>query len=63
MKILKKRDALIEKEKIQRLIILTDKGNKVVKAGITVEEEISQLTPELIKSGKWKQKNLKKLLA
>jgi phenylalanyl-tRNA synthetase alpha chain len=51
---LKKRNAIKEREKISRLISLTDEGKLLLKRGIKIKEEVSQLTPELIKSGKWK---------
>lgn len=41
--------------KSKRKISLTaDEGQKVMKQGFSLEEEIAQLTPELIKSGAWK---------
>lgn len=58
--ILKRREAIKEKEKIERTIVLTDKGWEIVKKGITIEEEISQLTPEIIRSGEWKKKKFRK---
>ncbi|RLF46836.1 MAG: phenylalanine--tRNA ligase subunit alpha [Thermoplasmata archaeon] len=58
--VLKRRDAIKEKERVRRNIFLTDKGWKVVKAGIKIEEELSQLTPEIIKSGEWKKKKFRK---
>lgn len=58
--ILKRREAIKEKEKIERTIVLTDKGWEIVRKGITIEEEISQLTPEIIRSGEWKKKKFRK---
>ncbi|HHF56564.1 MAG TPA: phenylalanine--tRNA ligase subunit alpha [Thermoplasmatales archaeon] len=58
--ILKRREAIREKEKIERTIVLTDKGWEIVRKGITIEEEISQLTPEIIRSGEWKKKKFRK---
>lgn len=37
-----------------RKIRLTEKGRKTIKLGIKIEDEISQLTPEIIKNGTWK---------
>ena len=58
--LLKKRRAIREKERVVRNIILTDKGWDVYKKGITIEEEISQVTPEIIKSGEWRNKKFRK---
>ncbi len=58
--ILKKRRAIKEKERIERKIYLTKRGWDVVKAGIKIEEEISQLTHEMIISDEWKKKKFRK---
>jgi len=58
--LLKKRRAIKEKERVVRNIILTEEGWKVYKKGITIEEEISQITPEIIKSGEWKNKKFRR---
>ena len=60
IKVLKRREAIKEKEKVERIIYLTDKGWEIVKKGIKIEEEISQLTPEIIRSGKWKKVKFRK---
>ena len=58
--IVKKRGALKEKKRIVRNIILTEKGWEIVEKGIKSEEEISQLTPEIIQRGEWKKKKFRK---
>ena len=56
-----KRRKLIEiNEKITRELALTDAGWKQVKKGIKLIEEVSQLTPELIITKKWKTVKLRK---
>ncbi|HEC77271.1 MAG TPA: phenylalanine--tRNA ligase subunit alpha [Thermoplasmatales archaeon] len=60
LKILKRRGAIREKEKVKRIIFLTEKGWEVVKSGIEIKEEISQLTHEIIRSGEWKNKNFRR---
>ena len=56
-----KRRKLIEiNEKTTRELALTELGREKVQKGIKAVEEISQLTPELIVSGKWKTVSLKK---
>jgi phenylalanyl-tRNA synthetase alpha chain len=47
-------------EKTLRTLELTDDGWALVKKGITVQEEVSQLTPELIRTGNWKNVNLRR---
>lgn len=51
---LKKRGAIKEKEKILRTISLTQKGKNILKKGLDITDVLSQLTPELIQTGKWK---------
>lgn len=58
--LLKKRRAIRERERIERKIYLTEKGWDVVKSGIKLEEEVSQLTHEMIISGEWKKKKFRK---
>ena len=44
-----------ERESVRREIALTDAGRKVVAAGLELKEEVAQLTPELIRTGRWRQ--------
>lgn len=56
-----KRRKLVEiNEKTARELALTELGWERVKKGIQIIEEISQLTPELIITGKWKTAKLRK---
>ena len=57
---LRKRKLLEVEEKTFRTLELTAKGQKLLKRGVEVVEEVSQLTPELIVSGKWREVNLRK---
>ena len=57
---LKKRKLVEIEEKTIRWLELTEAGWKLVRRGIKVVEEISQLTPELIVSGKWRKVKLRK---
>ena len=59
-KILKRRRAIKERERIERKIYLTEKGWEILKAGIKIEEEISQLTHDIIIGEKWKDKKFRK---
>ncbi len=55
----KRQDILTEKETIIRTISLTDKGTAIVDAGLSLDEEISQLTPDIIRSGSWKSQTIR----
>jgi len=43
----------------ERKIMLTEAGKEVLSQGIAIEEEIAQLTPELIRTGSWKGRKFK----
>jgi len=57
---LKKRRLVQIDEKILRELELTDSGWRQVKRGIDLVQEVSQLTPELIITGKWRKVSLRK---
>lgn len=50
-----RQDFLKEREEIRREITLTSKGAKIAEAGLELKEEVAQLTPSIIQSGKWKE--------
>jgi len=58
--ILKGRKLLEVTEKTVRELELTDAGWQLVEKGLEIVSEISQLTPELIVSGKWREIKLRK---
>jgi phenylalanyl-tRNA synthetase alpha chain len=58
--ILKSRRLLDVRDKTTRIIELTQTGRKLVVKGLQIAKEVSQLTPELIVSGKWRQVKLRK---
>lgn len=60
LRILRGRKLLIETEKAVRTLYLTEKGKEALTKGVKVAPEVSELTPELITSGKWRQVRLKK---
>ena len=47
-------------EETQRKLELTEKGWETVKRGIKISREISQITPELIITGKWREVKLRR---
>jgi phenylalanyl-tRNA synthetase alpha chain len=58
--VLKKRNLIEMDEKTLRELELTEAGRRLVKRGIKAVEEVSQLTPELILSKKWRKIKLRK---
>jgi phenylalanyl-tRNA synthetase alpha chain len=53
LKTLKSRKAITIKEKIHREIVLTKKGSQKIREGLEFTEQISQVTPEVIRDRKW----------
>jgi phenylalanyl-tRNA synthetase alpha chain len=54
-----KRNLVEKTEKKTRIIIITAEGKALAAAGLTVEEEIAQLTPTIIASGSWKNARIR----
>jgi len=59
IKELVKRKLVSKTEDKARTVSITDEGRQLVKAGITIEEEITQITSQLLKSGDWKGKKFR----
>lgn len=59
IKALLSRNLIVAKENIIRTIRITEEGRRLVTRGIEIIDEIAQLTPDLIRSGKWKEKRLR----
>jgi phenylalanyl-tRNA synthetase alpha chain len=57
---LKKRKLLIVEDKTKRVLGITDSGKHAVLEGKKATEEVTQLTPELIITGKWRTTKLQK---
>lgn len=55
-----KRGLIKKTEKIRRKLFLTKLGKEMAPKLEVTGEEIGQLTPEIIRSGKWKEKKLRK---
>ncbi|MCD6248579.1 MAG: phenylalanine--tRNA ligase subunit alpha [Hadesarchaea archaeon] len=53
--VLKGRKLLVVREKVRRSLELTPDGEKVLEAGVELEEGVSQLSHELLVSGKWRE--------
>ncbi len=57
--LLTRKNIIKEKEIITSDIVLTDLGKKVISKGIEIKDEISQITSEMIKTGKWRDKEIR----
>lgn len=57
---LRKRKLVEIEEKTLRILELTAKGKKLAEKGVKIIEEVSQLSPELIATGKWRKTKLRK---
>ena len=55
----RRKDVIIKKERILRLIELTGKGKEIAKEGLVLKKQVGPLTPELLQSGKWGQVELR----
>jgi len=60
VKTLKRRKLVEIEEKTKRVIDITEDGWKTIQKGTKAAVEVTQLTPELIVSGKWRKVNLQK---
>ncbi|VVB55672.1 Phenylalanine--tRNA ligase alpha subunit [uncultured archaeon] len=54
-----KRNLVEKTEKKSRIIIITSAGKALTAKGLTIEEEIVQLTPTIITSGSWKNARIR----
>lgn len=57
--LLSRKNILKEKEIITSSIILTENGEKILEHGIEIEDNISQITSETIKTEEWKNKEIR----
>ncbi|TRO49221.1 phenylalanine--tRNA ligase subunit alpha [Candidatus Bathyarchaeota archaeon] len=55
-----RKDFLNERHAVSRKIELTPKGAEIASADLEIQEEVAQLTPELIQSGKWREIGVRK---
>ncbi len=58
VQVLKGRKLLEVEERTRRIVELTEEGQRLSKEGAKVVAEVTQLTPELIISGKWRKAKL-----
>ncbi len=55
-----RKDIIVEKHTATRTISVTDYGAKIASLDLKIREEVAQLTPELIQSGKWRDVEVRK---
>ena len=55
-----RKDVINERQSVRRTISLTDEGRRIAGMDLDIKEEVAQLTPELIQSGKWKEVGVRK---
>ena len=55
-----RQDLVVEKLVVSRTLELTDLGRDMIALGVEVREEVAQLTPELIQTGKWRDVTIRK---
>ncbi len=60
LQVLKKRQLLTTADKTTRILELTEKGKTALQGNTKASEEVTQLTPELIITGKWQTTKLQK---
>jgi phenylalanyl-tRNA synthetase alpha chain len=58
--LLTRQDLVEERLKVSRSLSLTDLGREILSMGIELKEEVAQVTPELLQSGKWKEVSFRK---
>ena len=58
--LVRKRKWLEGETRTEWKIAITEAGQEAVSSGISVEEELTQLTPELIRTGSWKGRKFKR---
>jgi phenylalanyl-tRNA synthetase alpha chain len=58
--LLKRQDIVRVREEIVRTVMITQDGIDLVEAGLDTSPEISNLTPELLQSGKWRGTSIRR---
>jgi phenylalanyl-tRNA synthetase alpha chain len=56
---LKKRNIVDLHDRTERELVLTEAGWNLIKKGLEATEEVSQVTPDLIATGKWRKANFR----
>ncbi len=56
--LLKRKDFLVSKERTDRRVSITDQGRQLLAAGVKGRRKVTQLTPELLAEGGWREVEL-----
>jgi len=59
-KLKSRQDIISEREVVKRTIELTEAGRKMAAAGLDLRDEVAQLTPRMLATGKWKDFQFKR---
>ncbi|MBS7249668.1 MAG: phenylalanine--tRNA ligase subunit alpha [Candidatus Freyarchaeota archaeon] len=57
---LQKRNVIKTRQEKVRSLLITEEGRRLVQSGVSIVEEVSNLTSDLIKSGKWRSTKFRK---
>jgi len=60
LRVLKQRRLVKVQERVDKIISITEEGLKLAEQGITVQPEVSSLTPEMLATGSWRHAKLRK---
>lgn len=60
LQVLKQRRLVTVHERADKIISITPQGLKIAEQGITIQREVSSLTPEMLATGSWRQTKLRK---
>ena len=61
LKLLRSRQEYIkEREEVKREVSLTDLGREIARMDLRIKEEVAQMTPELIQSGRWRDVSIRR---
>lgn len=58
--LLSRQNLISEKLEVRRTLELTELGREVLEIGVTLTDEVAQLTPELLQTGKWREVKFRK---
>ena len=57
--LLGRKDLVKVREDVHRTLSLTDRGREVLARGLEVREEVAQLTPQMLRTGRWRQMEMR----
>jgi phenylalanyl-tRNA synthetase alpha chain len=58
--LMQRKDFLSEKLVTRRMISLTDRGLEVAGSDLDIKEEVGQMTPDIIQSGRWREVDIRR---